>query len=306
MHSHGHDHHHHISGKNVLIIALALALVFATLEAFAGWFSSSLALLSDAGHMFSDALALALAAVAAWISRKPPSQLHTYGLGRAEIIGAWISSLLVLVVAIFVIVESIRRFHHPTPVMGGVVMIVASAGILINLLMAWILSYGEETLNVRAAILHVMSDLLGSVAALISGAVIYFIHWTLIDPILSIFISILILISSFSLLRESFLVLMEGVPSHIDLTEVGNAMAKVAKVKSVHDLHVWTLSSGTVVLTAHVEINDFRIWHEVLADLRNLLAEKFAISHVTLQPETHTFTLTHMPNRPSITTKEVK
>lgn len=297
-HSHHHKHDHHFSTKNVLIIALIIAIVFAVIESFAGWYSASLALLSDAGHMASDALALALAAVAAWVAKKPPSQQHTYGLGRAEIIGAWISSLMVLIVAIIVIIESIRRLHEPTTVSGGVVMIVASIGILINILIAWILSHGEENLNVKAAILHVMSDLLGSVAALISGAVIYFIHWTPIDPILSIFISILILLSSFSLLRESFRILMEGVPSHLDISEVGQAMAKVNKVISVHDLHIWTLSSGTVVLTAHIEIDDFRIWNDVLLDLRNLLSEKFRISHVTLQPETHTFPLMHVPKKP--------
>lgn len=300
MHTHSHSHSHshaHFSTKNVLILALIIAVIFAIIEAVAGWYSSSLALLSDAGHMFSDALALALAAVAAWISKKPPSQQHTYGLGRAEIIGAWISSLLVLIVAIFVIIESIRRLHEPTNVSGGVVMVVASIGLLINLLIAWILSHGEENLNVKAAILHVMSDLLGSVAALISGAVIYFIHWTPIDPILSIFISILILLSSFSLLRESFLILMEGVPSHLDISEVGQAMAKINKVLSVHDLHIWTLSSGTIVLTAHIEIDDFRLWNDVLSDLRQLLSDKFAINHVTLQPETHTFTLLHVPNK---------
>lgn len=299
MHNHTHNHKHS-STQNVLIISLILVLLFAGIEVIAGMLSNSLALLSDAGHMMSDGLALALASFAAWIASKPPSDQHTYGLGRAEVLGAWISSLLVLVVAIIVIIAAIKRLHQPQAVSGGMVMIVGFAGIVINILIAWILSHGEKTLNVRAAILHVMSDLLGSVAALISGAVIYYTHWMPIDPILSIFISILILVSSFSLLRESLLVLMEGVPPHLDVAEIGKAMATVDKVHSVHDLHIWTLSSGVVVLTAHVEIDEFRLWNKIFENIRHLLSDEFGIDHITLQPETHTFTLHHMPNKLSL------
>lgn len=295
-HSHSHDHSHkHDLTQNVLIVSLVMAFLFAGVEAAAGWWSNSLALLSDAGHMFSDALALALAAFAAWVARKPPSLQHSYGLGRAEILGAWASSLLVLFVAIFVVVEAIRRIHEPASVSGGTVMLVAFLGLIVNIVIAWILTHGEQSLNVRAAILHVMGDLLGSVAALISGAVIYYTHWVLIDPILSIFISVLIVISSFRLLRESLLVLMEGVPKHIDIKEVGQAMARVDKVRSVHDLHIWTLSSGVIVLTAHVEIDEFKQWKDILEDLKQMLLENYHIDHVTLQPETHTHTLYHMP-----------
>jgi cobalt-zinc-cadmium efflux system protein len=296
MHSHGHDHSHkHDLTQNVLIVALVLAVLFAGVEAFAGWWSQSLALLGDAGHMISDALALALAAFAAWVARKPPSLQHSYGLGRAEILGAWVSSLLVLLVAIYIVVEAIRRIHQPTSVAGGMVMLVAFLGVIVNIAIAWILTHGEQSLNVRAAIIHVMGDLLGSVAALISGAVIYYTHWMLIDPILSIFISVLIVISSFRLLRESLLILMEGVPSHIDIKEVGQAMAKVNKVRSVHDLHIWTLSSGVIVLTAHIEIDEFKLWNEILDNLKKLLSKDYHIDHVTLQPETLTHTLHHIP-----------
>jgi cobalt-zinc-cadmium efflux system protein len=293
-HSHDHSHKHDLT-QNVLIVSLVLALLFAGVESFAGWWSRSLALMSDAGHMISDALALALAAFAAWVARKPPSMQHSYGLGRAEILGAWVSSLLVLGVAIFVIIEAIRRMHEPQMVSGGTVMLVAFLGIIINVVIAWILTHGEQSLNVRAAILHVMGDLMGSVAAFISGAVIYYTHWTPIDPILSIFISILILVSSFRLLRESLMILMEGVPMHLEISEVGQAMAKVDKVRSVHDLHIWTLASSVYVLTAHIEIDEFRAWNEVLDNLRELLSTKYGIDHITLQPETHLHTLYHIP-----------
>lgn len=297
MHSHSHDHSHkHNLTQNVLIISLILAFIFAGVESFAGWYSQSLALLSDAGHMISDALALALAAFAAWVARKPPSMQHSYGLGRAEILGAWVSSLFVLLVAIYVVIEAIRRLHEPQNVAGGMVIIVAFLGLVINIVIAWILTHGEQSLNVKAAILHVMGDLMGSVAALISGAVIYYTHWTPIDPILSIFISLLIVISSFRLLRESLLILMEGVPAHLDINEVGKAMAKIDKVRSIHDLHIWTLSSGVVVLTAHVEIDEFHLWNGILEELRTMLGREYKIEHVTLQPETHTHVIYHMPS----------
>lgn len=288
-HDHAHDHNHN-HGRNapfkVLMIAVVLTFGFAIIEALGGRWTGSLVLLSDAGHMASDSLALGIAAFAAWIAMRPPSAQHSYGLGRAEVISAWISSLLMIAVVIAIIIEAIERFHNPHPVAGGWVMGIATIGLIINLSIAWILSRGEATLNVRGAIIHVMGDLMGSVAALISGAVIYFKGWTMIDPILSIFICVLILFSSWQLLRESLLVLMEGVPSHISLNEVGAAMASIDQVKSIHDLHIWTLSSGVTVLSAHIQIDEFSQWLSVLKNLRSLLAEKFGIDHVTLQPET--------------------
>jgi cobalt-zinc-cadmium efflux system protein len=284
-HGHGHQHSHIPATTTLLFITILIALSFAVAEAFAGWFSNSLTLLSDAGHMFTDALSLILAAIAAWVAMKPPSEQHSYGLGRAEVLGAWISSIFMVVVAITIAVEAIARLRHPEAVKASTVIIIASLGIFVNLLMVWILSRGEKTLNIRAAILHVMGDLLGSVAAFISGLVIYFMHWTLIDPLLSLFICVLILISSIRLLRETILVLMEGVPLHINLAEVGQAMAQVEHVISIHDLHIWTLASGVIVLTAHVEIDDSTHWDPILSQLKSLLASKYRINHITLQPE---------------------
>lgn len=298
-----HDHSHaggggsaSINSIRALLIALSLTLIFAFVEALYGWHANSLALMGDAGHMFSDALALGLAAFAAWLSARPPSAKHTYGLGRAEVIGAWLSTLFVAIIAIVIIIEALERFETPKPVAGSTVIIVASIGLVINLLIAWILSRGERNLNVRAAILHVLSDLLGSVAALISGVVIYLTHWLPIDPLLSIVISLLILISSFRLLRETFAVLMEGVPKHLDFNEVGTAIAEIEHVQRVHDLHVWTLATGTIVLTAHIEIDDMKRWDDLLEKIRYLVAERFQIEHITLQPETpQTTVLHHLP-----------
>jgi cobalt-zinc-cadmium efflux system protein len=282
---HDHGHSHASSSVKMMILAIILTLGFAAIEAIAGFFANSLALLSDAGHMGSDAIALGIAAFAAWVAQKPPSAKHSYGLGRAEVVAAWLSSLLMLIISLAVIIEAIERISTPHKVKGGVVMIVAFAGIVINLFVAWILSRGERTLNVRAALLHVMGDVLGSMAALVSGTVIYFSQWDLIDPILSIFIGILIMISSLRLLRESLLVLMEGVPSHLNLQQVKESLQSLDGVNDVHDLHIWTLSSGTTALSAHIDIHEFSQWVDVLPRIRQHLADQYHIDHITLQPE---------------------
>lgn len=288
-HSHGHDHHHHApSSVKILIIAVFLAFGFAAVEAFFGWYAHSLALMSDAGHMASDGLGLILAAFAAWVAAKPPSEGHTYGYGRAEVLGAWASSLLILGIAIVIIVEAVRRLHEPEAVHGTTIIWVALIGVFINLLIAYVLTRGEKTLNIRAAIIHVLGDLAGTVAALIAGAVIYYTGWMPIDAILSIFISILILISSYRILKESMVVLMEGVPHHLDVNDVGKAMVKANNVDAVHDLHIWTLSSGVVLLSAHVDIDDYQHWDSILTELTEILEHEFSITHITLQPECHT------------------
>lgn len=288
-HGHGHSHHHdNASSKTykTLLLAILLTFGFAVIEAFGGWWSKSLALLSDAGHMASDGFALVIASFAAWVAMKPPSKQHSYGFGRAEILAAWFSSLLLLAIAAFIIIEAVTRIHHPPVAINSLTVIwIAAIGIIVNLLVAWILSRSEKNLNTRAALMHVLSDLLASFAALISGAVIYATNWLMIDPILSILIGVIIMISSIRLLREAILILMEGVPAHINLNEVEESMQHVMGVSDIHDLHVWTLASGKVALSAHVNIHDLGQWKNVLADLKKELNSKFKIKHVTLQPE---------------------
>lgn len=292
MHNHTHNHNHNHSscpGHNapyrVLLLSIVIIVLFAVIEAVVGWWSRSLALLGDAGHMGSDALALAIAAFAAWIATKPPSQKHSYGLGRAEIVAAWVSSLLMLVLSITIIVEAVSRLHQHVIVKSLPLMIVATLGIFINLAVAWLLTRSQRTLNIRAALLHVIGDLLGSVAALIAGAVIYYTGWYPIDPILSIFISLLIMVSSIRLLRESLQVLMEGVPANIQIDEVSRTLATIDGINDIHDLHIWTLSSGVVVLSAHVDITNFSRWPALLEELRNTIKHRYQIDHITLQPE---------------------
>ena len=284
-----HTHHGHVrqhgSPPGVLGVALALTLGYAFVELVAGLAFGSLALVSDAGHMFSDALALGLAWFAAWVAAQPPGARHSYGLARAEVIAAFVNGLALLLVVVFIAVEAISRLLHPADVQGLGVMIVAFIGLLLNLAVVLILSRGERGLNLRAAMLHVTSDLIGSVAALAAGAVIYFTGWRPIDPILSLVIALLILGSTINLLREALHVLMEGVPRTVKLDEVGRLIARINGVRSVHDLHIWHISLGRVALSAHLDITELSSWPTVLEQARHVLQERYGIDHVTLQPE---------------------
>ncbi|MEK7323242.1 MAG: cation diffusion facilitator family transporter [Pseudomonadota bacterium] len=302
MHDHAHHHHDHHghahSGGNSLLWGVALTLGFALFEALGGWWAQSLALLGDAGHMVSDATALGLAALAAHIAKRPPSLRHSYGLGRAEVVAALINSVFMVTVVVFIIDAAITRLRQPVPVAGGAVMAIALVGLFINILVAWVLSRGERSLNNRAALLHVLGDALASVAALISGVVIYYTGWLPADPLLSLLICALILYSAARLLREVLHIIMEGVPSYLNLREVGLAMAGVEGVNSVHDLHIWTLSSGRVVLSAHVNISSMEHWDGILARLQQMIDERFAIDHVTLQPQSQAGTVVRVPAPP--------
>jgi len=287
MHDHAHPHgnHHRPNSQRLLTLAVGLTLGYAIVEAVGGWLSGSLSLLSDAGHMLTDSTALGLAALAAWMARRPPSLRHSYGLGRLETLAALFNALLMLALLAAVSAAAVARLLDPPPVRGGIVTWVALVGLFVNIAAAWLLMGGRGNVNVRAALLHVMGDLLGSVAALISGVVILYTGWTPIDPILSLFIAVLILVSSLRLLREVLHTLLEGVPAHLNLEEVGRAMAGVDGVLSVHDLHIWLLSAETSALSAHVVLRRIDGWEPVLGRLRDLLAERYGIAHVTLQPE---------------------
>lgn len=293
MHDHSHNHPDHRAhmrpgSRASLLWALLLTFGFALVEALAGWWSGSLALLSDAGHMVSDSMALLMALFAAWIALRPPSATHTFGLGRAETLTALANGLLMVALVVAIVIGAIQRLQEPQSVQGAVVMGVALLGLLINIAVLFVLHRGEQTLNTRGALLHVMGDALGSVAALVSGAVIYYTGWMPIDPLLSMFICALILVSALRLLRDALHVILDGVPSHLNVREVGESMAQVAEVRSVHDLHLWTMGNGQPALAAHVVISDMAHWPEILDAQLHLLDERFHIEHVTLQPELRT------------------
>lgn len=291
--NHYHDHsgdnitHYrpHSHGHRAFGWALLFTLGFAVVETIAGFAANSLALVSDAGHMLTDSLSLGLAAFAAWLSRRPPSASHSYGLARAEVVAALVNSLLMLALVAFIVSEAWQRFSEPRPVQGTTVFVVALIGLGVNLAVGWLLMRGEESLNRSAALLHVAGDALGSIAALAAGLVIMFTGWTPIDPILSVVISLLILVSTLNLLRQSLHVLMEGVPAHIDLNTVGSRMAQLENVDRVHDLHIWTLASGQIALSAHLDVKELACWPLILSNAQAMLQKEFGIGHITLQPE---------------------
>lgn len=280
-------HHRHSARGTAFVTALVVTLAYAAVEFAGSLWTGSLALMSDAGHMLSDALALGLAAVAARLAQRPTSHRHSYGWARAEVIGATLNSLLMLAIIVALVVEAVGRLLHPRPVAGLGMTIIALVGLAVNALVIWIMSRGEMTLNARAALLHVIGDLVSSFAAFIAGTVIYFTGWLPIDPILSLVIAGLILISTAKLLRDTLHVLMEGVPPTLDLNDIGNALAGVTGVVSVHDLHVWSITPGQVALSAHLEINDLHRWPAILAAATALANDQFGIGHVTFQPEAH-------------------
>lgn len=269
----------------MLLLSLLLTLTFAVVESVAGWWSGSLALLGDAGHMFTDGVSLGIAAFAAWLALRPPSHRHSYGLGRAELLAALLNALFMIGIVVAITSAAIDRLMTPRPVTGETVTVVALIGLIINGIVIWLLSRGEQNINTRGALLHVLGDLLGSVAALMAGVVITVTGWTPIDPILSLLIVALILFSSLRLLREALHLLLDGVPRTLDLPTVGQALAEMEGVIEVHDLHIWHLSAERIALSAHLLIDNPHRWQQRLEAAQQLLAERFGIDHVTLQPE---------------------
>jgi len=286
---HGHDAHgpraaSHRPALHALAAALALTAAYALVEAFGGWLAGSLALLSDAGHMATDAAALGLALFAQWVARRPPSPRASYGYARAEVLAAFVNALALLLLVGFIVVEAIRRIATPAPVAGAMVLGLASVGLAVNVVVAWMLSRASSSMAARAAFLHVVSDALGSIAAIVAGAVILTTGWTPIDPLLSLLTAVLILRATWRLLVQTTGVLMEGVPAHLDYREIGNALTAIRGVSGVHDLHVWLMSSHEAALSAHLTIDSGDAWLPILDAARRMLATRFRIDHVTLQP----------------------
>jgi cobalt-zinc-cadmium efflux system protein len=270
--------------QRALAIALVLTGGFAIVEGVASWWAGSLALLSDAGHMVTDAASLGIALFAQRIASRPPSERASYGYARAEVLAAFVNALALLALVVFIAIEAVRRLLDPQPVAGAWVLGIAAIGLVVNLAAVAVLSTASGSLNARGALLHVLGDVLGSVAAIIAGAVIVATGWMPIDPILSVVVAALIVRSTWQLLGESVRVLMEGVPAHLDYEAIGHALSAVDGVVSVHDLHVWHTGPDDVALSAHVALAEGSRWLEVLAAAQRLLGERYAIRHVTLQP----------------------
>jgi cobalt-zinc-cadmium efflux system protein len=278
-----HDHAH---DQQRLKLALGLTGGYCTVEFAGGWFTNSLALFSDAGHMLSDVTAMGLSLFAAYIATLPVTSQKTFGYYRAEILAAFLNGLALWLVAGIIFREAYYRFFSPSEVQGLGMILIAGVGLVVNLTTVWILHEAHQTnLNIHGVFLHVISDALGSVGAIIAGLLIVWTNWHWVDAVTSVIIGLLILLSSFTLVRESVDILMQATPPHLDLAEVQHSLEAIDGVRKVHDLHVWTLTSGLFTLTAHVVVNGEHDPHTLLNALEHTIQDRFHIDHTTIQLE---------------------
>lgn len=287
-HDAGDAHHQHqiqYTAARYIGIALLLTGGYAVVETLASFASGSLALLSDAGHMLTDTASLALAFIAQRFAARPVSNKLSFGYTRVEIIAAFINALVMLGIIVWIVWQAVGRLLHPTPVQGETVTWVATIGLCVNLLVAWLLMRDQTSMNARAALIHVLGDLLGSVAAIAAGLIIWYTGWLPIDPILSMIVAVLLLNSTWGLLKESGWHLMDGVPHEIEYERVGEDLQNIEGIVSVHDLHIWNMSPNHPVLTAHVNLEADVRWPILLESARLMLRDKHKIEHITLQPE---------------------
>jgi cobalt-zinc-cadmium efflux system protein len=282
---HQHDHaHSHSSNRRRLTVVLALTFAYMLAEAIGGFATNSLALLSDAGHMLADVASLALAMLALWFAARPATAKKTYGYYRMEILAALANGSALVVISLLISYEAFRRIKSPEDVKGFEVMLIAIGGLAVNVVSAFVLhSASEQNLNMRGAFLHVIGDVLGSFGAIVAGVAIWQWGWVLADPLISTAMCLLIVYSSWRLIRESVNILLEGTPSHINVRLVAATMHQVSGVTDVHDLHVWTISSGMEALSAHVTIEAGVSHRSVLEALQERLRSEFNIGHVTIQ-----------------------
>ncbi len=282
-------HSHDSSTKERrFLLSIALTGLIFLVELIGGLLTHSLALLSDAAHVFLDVFALGLSYAALRLASLPPNERHTYGYHRLQVLAALANGATLLLVAFEIFREAIKRFSHPQPVLAGPMLIVAVIGLVVNLIVALALrEHGHHDLNVRSAFLHVLGDALASVGVIIAGAVIALTGQTIIDPVVSLLIGLVILVGSGRVLRESIHILVEGVPRGLTASQVAEAMCEVSGVSQVHDLHVWTVSPGYVALSAHVLLDDQSLSEaqSIMKDLKATLAEEFNIEHTTIQFE---------------------
>src|SRR3990170_2466205 len=275
------------AGQRALLIALSITAPLLAAEVVAGILTNSLALLADAGHMVSDVGALGLSIFAIWAALRPASPSRTYGFQRVEVLAALANGITLVLIALYIFWEAGHRFAEPPEVSSLPVLGVALGGLAANVVSGLVLYRNSaRSLNVRGAYFHVLGDALGSVGVIAAAVIMLSTGWFLADPLISVLIGLLILYSAWRLLRESLEVLLEAVPSHIDATEVESALRDVPGVVGVHDLHIWTVPSGLVALSCHCELEVGGEADQMLADLCQLLHERFAIHHITIQPET--------------------
>jgi cobalt-zinc-cadmium efflux system protein len=291
-HAHGHGHtpdgaYGHAHGDSVrrLWIALVLTSVFLVAEVVGGFLSNSLALLADAGHMLTDVAALALSLFVAWFSRRPETDKRTYGYLRLEILAAFINGAALLLLSAWILIEAVLRFGTPEPISGGLMLVVAVLGLLVNVAAAWTLHPSQGgSMNIRGAYLHVLSDLLGSVGTVTAALLVQYTGWLIADPIASVFVTLLIVRAAWRLVRESIDVLLESTPAHISLGAVREQLEAIPGIESVHDLHVWTVTSNHIAMSAHAIVREPERQQHVLEHALDAM-RLFGIHHVTIQLE---------------------
>lgn len=282
-HAHGHSHGRG-SRTRALAWTLALVVSYTAAEVVGGLLSGSLALLADAGHMVSDAAALALTLLAIQFAKKAPTAERTYGHHRAEILAALVNGSTMIAIAILIFIEAYNRLTSPPEIAGGLMLGVAAGGLVVNLSGLWLLHGSHhDDLNVRGAWLHVLGDALGSLQALIAGFLIWAYGWTWADPVASVLIAMLVIVSSWTLVRQSIGVLMEGTPEHIKLGDLKAALEAIPDVREIHDLHVWSITSGFVSLSAHAVVTEEADATAILKASERLLVDRFRIRHTTIQ-----------------------
>jgi cobalt-zinc-cadmium efflux system protein len=283
--AHGHTHEKaRGESRRAIAVVLALTASFTVAEVVGGLLTGSLALLADAGHMLSDNLSLGLALFAVWLASRPATPERSFGYQRAEILAALLNGMTLVAISVWIFVEAYSRLREPPEILGGPMLVIAALGLLVNAAGAMILSRsGGKSLNVQGALRHVVADALGSIGVMVAALLIILTGWRYADPLVSAAIGVLILGSSWSLLRDSTNILLEATPRGIDAEQVGRSMAEAEGVVEVHDLHIWTITSGFPALSAHVLVGQFEDCHARRRDLEALLASEYGISHTTLQ-----------------------
>jgi cobalt-zinc-cadmium efflux system protein len=290
--SHNHDHSNPAAAGaagagRALTVALALTAAFLLAEALAGWLTRSLALVADAGHMLTDVAALALSLFALRIAARPATHARTYGFKRVEVLAAAVNGIALVAIAIYIVWEAVGRLDAPAEVRGGPMLLVALGGLAVNLIAMRLLAGDHDgSLNLRSAYLHVLGDTLGSLGAIAAVLVILLTGWTRADPLISLLIAVLIVVSAWRLLRESIDVLLESTPVGIDVGRLEEAITAIPDVQCVHDVHVWTVTSGFFAMSAHISVLDAGDYNRVMVAAQSLLRERFGITHATLQMET--------------------
>lgn len=282
------EHHHTANYGRAFAIGIALNVAFVLVEAFYGWQTDSLALLSDAGHNLSDVLGLLVAWGGFYLARLRPNRQHTYGLGRATIMAAMFNALFLLLAVGGIVWEAIDRLAHPVPIQGGTVMLVAAIGVIVNGITAWLFVSGTKNdLNLRGAFLHMAADTLVSLGVVVTGAIYILTGWTWLDPAISLGIAVAILFGSWGLLRQSLHLSLDGVPASIELPRVKRYLSSLPGVTEVHDVHVWAMSTSETALTAHLVVCDGHPGDDFLNRVADELRRDFDIEHATIQIETN-------------------